>query len=515
MSKKILNNKINNRLILKNTLYLYLRMFLIMAINLYTVRAILNILGVIDYGIYNAVGGVVAMFSFLNSTLTTSAQRYFSTFLVKSNIEKVRDWFSLNCAVTFFFAIAIFIILETAGLWFLNTKMTIPSDRSMAANIVFQFSVFTVLLNIVKIPYDALIIAKERMKAFAIIGIVDALLKFSVAFVLFYFFVDFDKLIVYGALMMFVYAIIALIYIFYCINNFHESKWKLYWNKYEIRELLVFSGWHFWGSVSSVIRSHGINLLLNVFFSPVVNAARGIAYQINTAVSQFSVNFSTASRPQIYKSYAAGDYEGMNQLVMRSCILCFFLNSVIVVPLIINTAFVLEVWLSNVPDYSVIFTKIVLVTGLIECANTPLMTAALCTTDIKKYTVIVSFFTMLNLPISYVVLRMGGTPQSTMIVTAVLSLIALFVRAKLISEKVPISYKQFYLIVLKVLIVNFISFTIASRFEVFFNTKLSQLIVTSFVSVTIITVLFSVFVISRSDIKVLLVIMKNKLKINA
>lgn len=513
MSQEILNNKINNRLILKNTLYLYLRMFLIMAINLYTVRAILNILGVIDYGIYNAVGGVVAMFSFLNSTLTTSAQRYFSTFLVRSSIEKVRDWFSLNCVVTFFFAITILIVLETVGLWFLNTKMTIPDDRIVAANIVFQFSVFTVLLNVVKIPYDALIIAKERMKAFAIIGIIDAFLKLSVAFILF--FVNFDRLIAYGALMMIVYAIIALVYIFYCIKNFQESKWKFYWNKHEIKELLIFSGWHFWGSISSVVRSHGINLLLNVFFSPVVNAARGIAYQINTAVSQFSVNFSTASRPQIYKSYAAGDYKGMNQLVMRSCILCFFLNSVIVLPLIINTDFVLEIWLKDVPEYSVLFTKLVLVTGLIECANTPLMTAALCTTNIKKYTIVVSFFTMLNLPISYIVLKMGGAPQSTMVVTAVLSLVALFVRAKLISENVPISVRQFYLIVLKVLFVNLISWIISSYFVVLFESRLIQLIVTSFVSIILISVLFSVFVISRSDIKVLLVIVKNKFNINA
>lgn len=488
-------------------------MFLIMAINLYSVRVILDVLGVTDYGIYNAVGGVVSMFTFINGTLTTSAQRYFSTYLAKSNTETVRNSFSLNSAVTFAFAGVIFLVLETIGLWFLNVKMSIPKDQLFAANVVYQFSIVTVLLNVFKIPYDALIIAKERMKAFAMIGILDALLKLCVAFILTT--VTYDKLIVYGALMMIVYAIIAVIYIGYCARNFQESKLKKYWNKSEFKELMAFSGWHFFGSISSVIRSHGINLLLNVFFTPAINAARGIAYQVNTAVAQFATNFSTASRPQIYKSYAAKDYKGMNLLVMRTCTLCYFLYSIIVIPLIVNADSVLGLWLKEVPEYAVLFTQLVLITGLIECANTPLMAAALCTTDIKKYTIGVSILTTLNLPISYVVLKMGGNPQSTMIVTASLSLIALFVRAKLVSDKVPISYKTFYLIFFKVAMVSVILLCLLFYLQSLFVSQWVTLICTTMISTLANTLMFGCFVMSRSDVKAIVSMVKTKLHVHA
>lgn len=506
---KILSQQINNRLILKNTLYLYFRMFLIMAINLYTVRAILDELGVTDYGIYNAVGGVVGMFSFINGTLTTSAQRYFSTYLAKSNTDTVRNCFFLNSVVTFAFAGLILIVLETLGLWFLNSKMTIPEEKLFAANVVYQFSIFTVILNIIKIPYDALIIAKERMKAFAMIGIIDAFLKLSVALILTI--VIFDRLIAYGALMLIVYAIIAVIYIGYCIKQFQESKLKKYWNKLEFKELMAFSSWHFFGSISAVIRSHGINLLLNVFFAPAINAARGIAFQVNTAVSQFSTNFSTASRPQIYKSYAAKDYEGMSTLVMRTCTLCFFLYSIIVFPLIANVDFILGLWLKNVPEYATLFTQLVLLTGLIECANTPLMAAALCNTDIKKYTILVSFFTMLNLPLSYIVLKLGGNPQSTMIISACIALVTLIVRAKLIAEKTPIIAKEFYRIVARVSVVSAIILGILLYMSLIIKSNWWMLVASTSLSIFLIVFLYAYFVFTKADRITMINIIHNKL----
>lgn len=501
---------VNNRTIFKNTLYLYFRMFLIMAISLYTVRVILDILGVTDYGIYYAVGGVVGLFSFINGTLTTSAQRYLSTSLVKDDLKTVQNCFALNSAVAFSLAFIVLIVLETVGLWFLNSQMTIPNDRIFAANIVFQFSIITVFLNIIRIPYDAMIIAKERMKAFAMIGIIDAVLKLCVALVLMI--VTLDKLILYAFLMMVVYAIIGTIYIVYCVKQFPESKLRRYWNRTEFKEILEFSGWHFFGTISSVIRSHGINLLLNVFFSPAVNAARGIAAQVSAAVSQFSTNFSTAARPQIYKSYAANDYEGMNSLVMRTCALCYLLYAMIVIPLIVNAEFVLGLWLREVPENAVLFTQIVLINGLIECANTPLMAAALCNTDIKKYTLWVSFLTMLNLPISYIVLKLGGSPQSTMYVAAGISLVALFVRAKLISEKTPISAKQFYHIVFRVAAVDLVIFGLLDLMVDYMSIPIVKLLVSTISAVMLLLVLFSFFVFSKKDRQAVCLLLSAKLK---
>lgn len=483
-------------------------MFLIMGINLYTVRVILDAMGVIDYGIYNAVGGVVAMFSFISGTLTTSAQRYFSTYLAQENSQIVQNWFSLNSVVTWCFALFIFFLLETAGLWFLNNEMTIPEGRISAANIVYQLSIVTILLNVIKIPYDALIIAKERMKAFAMVGVIDAILKLAVAAILVQ--LSFDKLISYGILMLGVYIIIAVCYILYCVRNFPESKFRKYWNQVEFKELMFFSGWHFFGTVSSVIRSHGINLLLNVFFNPAVNAARAIAYQVNTAVSQFSTNFSIASRPQIYKSYAGKDYEGMNKLVMRSCVLCFFLYSIMVFPIIVNAELILSLWLKDVPDYSVMFTQIVLLIGLIECANTPLMASALCTTDIKKYTICVSVLTMLNLPISYAVLKLGGGPETTMYVTAILAFINLFVRTDLISRKVPISKILFYRLFFRVLLVSLIVLSILFYIKNLIISSIVMLFVSICISTLLIIVGFSLFVITRSDFKLFLNIVRVK-----
>lgn len=270
------SSSVNNKRIAKNTLFLYLRMLVVMGIGLYTVRAILHLLGVVDYGIYNVVGGVVGMFAFLNSTLATSSQRYFSIELAKGDLDRLNKWFCLNISTFSIFIVIFVAIAETVGLWFVNTQMTIPKERMFAANVVYQLSIVSFCVSLFSIPYNALIIAHERMSAFAFISIIEALTKLAIVFILSL--VSWDRLIVYGILMFFTSCAMTSSYILYNRRYFPESKFHLYWNKSEFIEIIGFSGWHFWGTFSMVIRSQGINILLNLFFNPAVNAARAVAY---------------------------------------------------------------------------------------------------------------------------------------------------------------------------------------------------------------------------------------------
>jgi len=291
---------VNNKRLIKNTLFLYLRMLVVMAVGFYTTRKILSLLGIVDYGIYNVVGGIVAMFSFVNSTLSTSSQRYFSIELAKGDLKRLNQCFCLNITAFSIFIGIFLVVSETIGLWFVNTQLTIPEERLFAANVVYQLSIITFCVHFFSIPYNALIVAHERMSAFAYISIVEALLKLGIVLILSI--ITWDKLIVYAILMCLASLGVTFSYIIYNRIHFKESKFNPYWNKTEIIELLSFSGWHFWGTFSMVIRSQGINILINLFFNPAINAARAIAFQVYHAVSQLSNNFFVAVKPQIYKN---------------------------------------------------------------------------------------------------------------------------------------------------------------------------------------------------------------------
>ena len=319
------DNSTNNKRIAKNTFFLYLRLIVVMAIGLYTVRAILDLLGVVDYGIYNVVGGVVGMFQFLNGTLATSSQRYFSIEIAKRDKSRLNQWFCLNITTFSVFIILFLVLAETIGLWFVNTQMTIPPERIVAANVVYQLSIISFCVSFYNVPYTALIIAHERMSAFAYISIIEALLKLGIVFVLSI--IPWDRLIVYGVLMFLASCGITSSYIIYNHRHFHESKYRPYWNKREFKELVGFSGWHFLGTFSVVIRSQGINILLNLFFNPAINAARAVAFQIYHAISQLSNNFFVAVKPQIYKYYATNELHSLYKLIIRSTAFCSLLVS--------------------------------------------------------------------------------------------------------------------------------------------------------------------------------------------
>ena len=504
-------SSVNNKRILKNTLFLYFRMIVVMAVNLYTVRVVLHQLGVVDYGIYNVVGGVVSMFSFINSTLTTSSQRYFSIELAKGDEVKLNQWFCLNITTFSIFILAFLIISETIGLWFVNTQMVIPEERLFAANVVYQLSICTFCIHFFSIPYHALIIAHEKMSAFAYISIVEVLLKLCIALLLAV--ILWDKLIVYGILMFLVSCGITGAYIVYNIRHFRESKYHLYWNRKEMKDLLSFSGWHFFGTFSTVIRSQGINILLNMFFNPAINAARAIAFQIYHAVSQLSANFIVAVKPQIYKSYAKGNYDELFRLIIRSSTICSFLVSVLIFPILIDTNFVLGLWLKNVPDYAVVFTQLVLINGLIDAVNGPLAAAALSTGKIRNYELLVATTIFLNLPLSYIALKLGAEPTATMIVSIVISILTTYARAYMVYKMVGLPLSRCTIMFLKLIFASSLTCVIM-YFSVYNDSDMSLL---KFILYTIFVVImlsatYLIFVFDRNDVKYAYNFIKKKIR---
>lgn len=478
-------SQVNKKLLLKNTIFLYIRMIFIMLVSLYTVRAILDLLGVQDFGIYNVVGSIVGMFSFLNGTLATSSQRFFSVALAKNNPDELNKYFCLNLTVFVLFVIILLVIAETVGLWFLNTQLTIPVERMLAANTVYQFSIIACAISIFKVPYTALVIAHEKMGAFAYIGIYEAIFKLIIVLVLS--FITWDKLIIYGILMFISTVSVSWLYYWYSKRTFEVANFHLLWDKVEIINLFSFSGWHFLGTISNIVRGQCINILLNIFFNPAINAARAIAYQVNGAVVQFTENFCVAVKPQLYKSYSAGEFRNLYRLINQSTILATYLSAIIAIPLMINSEYVLKLWLKEVPTLSVQFTNIVLITGLIESTNTAAIVPALATGNIKKFEIVIASIAIANLPVSYIFLKLGAPAYVTMVIATCLAFVTMIWRAFLLKDLINLPYKEYLIVLTKLTIATtasiFLSFLITwnntTNFEMLVGSSLASVVITS------------------------------------
>lgn len=504
------SSSVNNKRIAKNTLYLYLRMLFVMAVGLYTVRAILDILGVVDYGIYNVVGGVVTMFAFMNRTLSTSSQRYFSIELARGDKDRLSKWFCLNITSFMMLGLIIAFFLETIGLWFLNTQMTIPTERLTAANVVYQLSIISFLFHIVSVPYLALIIAHEKMNVFAYVGVLEALGRLTIVFILMW--LTYDKLIIYGILILMLSASVSISYFLYCWKHYPESSYRWYWNTGEIRELLGFSGWHFLGTFSITCRSQGINILLNLFFNPAVNAARSIAFQVNAHIIQLSTNFFTAIKPQIYKSYAKQKFQDLYELMMRGTIISAFLISIVAFPILADTPFILGLWLKEVPDYAVGFTQLALINGLIDGADGPLIAAALATGKIRKYILIVALIILANIPVSFVALELGCDPTITMVISICISLFSMFVRAWLLKQMIGFPFQKYLVLMMKISLVTGMLF-LGIKYTIYNHVaNICQFVVTGIILFIVLVLLYAC-IIDRSDRYFIIQIVKQKIHI--
>ena len=454
-------NQVNNKRIAKNTLLLYFRMLFMMTIQLYTSRVVLRTLGIEDFGIYNVVGGVVAMFGFLNSAMTSSTQRFLTFELGTGNFNRLQKVFSTSFFIHLLISVVVILLAETLGYWFLKEKMVIPEPRMDVAIYVFHLSILTTVVAIMSYPFNAAIVAHEKMSAFAYISIVEVSLKLGVVFLLTI--GNKDKLLLYACLLSIIQIVICLIYAGYCIQRFSETKIHLVKDSSLFKEMLSFAGWNLWGNLASILFSQGLNILLNMFFGPMVNAARAISVQIQNALHQFSNNFQMALNPQITKTYAAGQLEVMHSLICRSSKFTFVLLFSICLPVIIETPMILNLWLKTVPEYTEIFVRVMLVTMIIDSSANPLMVSAAATGKVKKYQSIIGGLLLTIVPASYLVLKLGGAPWTVFVVHLFVCCVAFIVRLLIIRPMIGLSIKFF---LKNVVIRCFLFAVVASLFPV-------------------------------------------------
>lgn len=472
--------KADNARLAKNTMFLYFRMIFIMAVTLYTSRVVLRVLGVEDFGIFNVVAGVVAMFGFLNSSMSATTQRFISFSLGKgdANLNKVFSTCVLTHALI---ALGVLVLVESVGLWFLYNKMIIPEVRMDAAFWVFQFSALSTVVTVMSIPFNADIIAHEKMSAFAYISIVEVCLKLLIVFLLDV--GNIDKLVLYGFLLLLVQCGILLTYMGYCLRHFKESRFRFVYEKKLFSEVFSFAGWNLWGYLASILYTQGLNILLNVFFGPVVNAARGLANQVDGAIRLFASNFQMAINPQIVKTYAAKDLESMHKLVFRSSKFSFFLLLALSLPVMIEAPVILRLWLSTVPDWTASFLRLMLVVVIVDSVANPLMTSAAATGRIKLYQSVLGGIQLLIVPVAYAVLRMGGDPNSVFVVHICICLIAFAVRLFIVRGMIGLSIKKYLMeVCVKSGVVTVVATVLPLTLYFSMNNSLLSAIVVVFVS---------------------------------
>lgn len=418
--------------IAKNTLMLYVRMFALMLVGFYTSRVVLASLGENDFGIYNVVGGVVAMFTVISGALNSAVQRFITFELGKGDAARIGKVYSTAVLIQLAIALIVVALAEPVGLWFIDNKMTIDPSRIPAARTVLHFSLLAFAVNLMSVPQMAAITAHEHMSAYAWIGVLDGLLRLGTALLIAR--SDSDRLVLYAALMAVTVLVVRMAYGIYCRTHFPECRFRPVFDRKLLKEMFSFAGWNFIGVASGVLRDHGGNILVNLFSGPAVNAARGVAVQVNGAVQGFVTNFMTAVNPQITKSYASGDREYMFSLVRRSSRLSYCLLLLIALPVIFNAEYLLGLWLEDVPEHAPLFVQLFLVFALSESLSNPMITAMLATGDIRRYQLVVGGIQLLNVPVSYICLRLGAVPEVTVLVAVVISQICLFARLWMLSK---------------------------------------------------------------------------------
>lgn len=456
----------NTRLIARNTVLLYVRMLFLLLIGLYTSRVVLHALGETDAGIYNVVGGVVALFSVISGALSAAITRFLTFEMGKSgDNDKLAIIFSSSVTIQLFIALIIVILAEPVGIWYIANKMTIDPARIPAANWVLQFSILTFVIDLVSVPYNAAIIAHERMKGFAAIGIGEGLGKLAVALVIAR--CAGDRLILYAALMCVVAVGVRLAYGIYC-RRFPECRFRFCWDGALLKQMFSFAGWNFIGASSGVIKDQGATILINHFSGLGANAARWVALQLSGAVQNFSTNFMTALNPQITKFYAAGEKDYVEKLLFKGAKFSFYLLLLLGLPVLMNTEYLMGLWLKEVPEHAVSFARLALVLAMCECLSKPLITAMLATGDIKLYQIIVGGLQLLNIPVSYVCLKLGCGPESVFWVAIIISQICLGARLILLKGMIGLpSLDYLKTVYLNVILVSALSASIPLQWQRF------------------------------------------------
>lgn len=445
----------NNRRIAKNTVLLYIRTFFTQLLALYTSRKVLEILGVEDYGIYNVVGGITVMLTFLNGSMSVATQRYLTIELGKDNLQGYNRVFNMACIIHLGMALLVFIAAETIGLWFLNTYLNIPEERMVAANWVYQASILTVIIYIIQTPYNASLTAHEKMNVYAYVGMGEGVLKLGIVFLLLLF-NHYDKLVIYSILFFIVQLLSASIFRFYCIRYFRECRFHWYWDRYLFHSLVGFTSWNLFGTVAWLLKDQGINMVLNILGGPVINAARGISFQVSGAVQNLVNGFSTAVNPQLTKNYASNDDKRLYRLLVVSSKISFFLLLLVALPVIIETDFLLHLWLVEVPMYSVVFIRVILLEALFNTLSVPMITSLLATGNIKWYQITVGSLMLLNVPISYILLKNNASFVSPFIVSLIITLFTIGIRIWFCKHQLSLNVRLYMSDVIRPIFLVFI-----------------------------------------------------------
>lgn len=431
----------NSTRVLKNTISLYFRMIILTVISLFTVRIVLNSLGAADYGLYNVVAGFISMFNFISGTLTIASQRFFSVEIGKNDWDGVNKYFSVNFTLYIAFCILIVFFAETIGLWFVKNKMVIVPERMTAAVIVYQFSVITFIIGIIVSPHLALLIADENLSVYSFVSVFEGVFKIVVAYLLYI--TTKDKLVVYGFLLFLVSIIINGFYFIYTKLKYKEIHFYIVKDKSAYKEVFGFLNWNMIGALASVGKGQGLNIVINLFFGTVVNAARGVAFQINNVVSSFSMNFMKAIDPQITKTYASGDKQRFFNISCSASKISFFLLFIISMPLMTNMEYILRLWLKNVPEYTVMFAKLALIDALIMSLTDPISTGIQAIGKLKWYQIVVGGLFLLNVPVSYIILKFLHNPVIPFFVSIVVAFFMMIAKIIFFKYLGKISIKEY------------------------------------------------------------------------
>lgn len=459
----------NNKRIAKNVSFLYFRMIFLLIVGLYTSRVVLNALGVVDYGIYNVVGGVVAMFSFINGSMGTATTRFLTFELGKNaTYDKMRLVFSTALLIHLGICFLILFLGETIGLWYVYNILVVPTERFDAALFVYQFSLITTLIGIISVPYNATLVAHEKMGAFAYISIFEALANLSIALIVKY--VNYDKLVIYGALLMLLQIVLRFVYGYYCSKHFQEVNGKWMFDKVKFKEMSKFAMWIMNGSLAVIGYTQGLNLILNYFFGPAVNAARAIAVTVQLKVAQFCTNFQMAVNPQITKSYASNDLNYMYSLINNTSKYSFYLVFLLSYPIIVEADTILMIWLGTVPEYAVVFVRLTLFIGLIESLRMPMNTAIHSTGNIKRFQIFEGGASLLILPIALVFLYLGFSPVSVFVVQLFMFIFIQIIRVVIVCPAIKMKKIKYFLeVVMPILKVVILPFVIVPMLKIYIS----------------------------------------------
>lgn len=488
MAEKIASNS----RIAKNVLALYFRMFLTMAVGLYTSRVILNALGVEDYGIYNVVGGFVSMFSIISGSLSSSISRFLTYELGRDKLDNLKRVFNTSIFVLIGLAVIVVMATETIGIWYLENKMVIPTASKYAAMWCFQLSLVTFVVNLINQPYSAAIIAHERMDIYAYIAILDSILKLLICFAVVH--SPINRLIFYAILLCIVSLINQTVYVVFCKRKFIECKFHWIFDKSLFKEMFGFAGWNFIGSSAAILTSQGSNLLLNWAGGPIVNAAYAIALNVSNYISLLVNNFTLAFTPQITKRYAAQEYESLMQLLIFGSKYSYFLMFIVALPIMLSAHFLIKLWLGQVPDYTVWFVRFIVLGNLFDAISRPVVNAKNATGRIRNYQIVVGGILLLVLPISYIALKLGLPITSVTAVAALISFIAVLARMYMLRGDFPCWSSRLFFdeVILKVTYVSIISAILPILIHLYLPYGWTNFILTSLVSVlsTIICILY-------------------------